>query len=328
MAAAVHDCRRSELGLGSRRNCRGLVSIQREETMSTVYAPAVPLYNLGFGRHARNPSRRRFNQTVPAPRIPLHQLGWLGRSLGDEARIVATSAPIAATLTTAAVSSAAAGTAWGAAAGPIGAAVGAVVGIVAGLLAAHEARVKGAKNENAAVDSAVPTFDQAVQTLVQAYNAGQIDAGTAAQQIANIDATMFQTLKANVGAPGTAWSIAPKSMNDGSGAKCDKSCTVGCCVYNDDLHPAAVLLYQVFNALGSGGKMPSDPRVSQSGTSVTVQVPGIASGPFSSYTRGSYSLTLTPPPPGSAASLMSSLSGGGSLLPLLILGGLAFVFLK
>jgi hypothetical protein len=167
-----------------------------------------------------------------------------------------------------------------------GAALGAVAGIAvigaiaSSLLAAHEARLKGATNENNAALQTVPAFDSFLQSIVQAVNVRQIDKPTAAATVASFDQALYQRLKSLVGAPGTAWV-------DNPAGQCNKSCTVSCCIYWADMKPALDLVRYVLGdrqvIFGAG-----DPRLSGN----TVTVPKVFPGKYSSYTRPSYTLTI------------------------------------
>jgi hypothetical protein len=188
----------------------------------------------------------------------------------------------------------------------VGAAIGAVANI---LLAQHTARLKGATNENQAADQIIPAFDADLEEIVAAYNAGTLNGKPftgqmAAAAFAQVDQQVYAYLKKQVGAAGTAW--------DGTGV-CSKSCTVGCCLYYNDLHSAIYgpsgppyngnLSSGSPNANGAGGLIPI----------VTGQVfapSGYANGrgnawiptvypptdtAYGNYQRPGYFLTLIPP---------------------------------
>jgi hypothetical protein len=164
----------------------------------------------------------------------------------------------------------------------IGAAIGAAVAIGAALLAAHKARLQGATNENQAVDQYVPVFDSFVKQVTDAYNAKQIPASQCAQLCQQFDQAIYQAFRGFVGHPGTAW-----SDTNGMAGKCDKTCTVGCCVYFGDLGP---VLNNISYVLGfptsKWGK--GDPRISGR----TVTVPKVYPSKYSAYTRPLYTITL------------------------------------
>ena len=166
---------------------------------------------------------------------------------------------------------------------PIVGSIVAVGAAIAGaLLAAHKARLQGATNENMAVDQYVPVFDSFVKQLVQAYNSKQIDKATAANAAQQFDHYIYQTFRSFVGKPGTAW-------NDGAGmaGKCDKTCTVGCCVYFGDLGP---VLNNISYVLGfpTGKWGAGDPRINGR----TITVPKVYPSKYSKLSRDLYTLTL------------------------------------
>lgn len=296
----------------------------------TVLASRVPIYQLGFigagaiPRHMYRPA-----PTLMAPKVPLYQLGALA---ADPAKIVGSTAPVAAAGTAFAITAAAGGTvaaggaAWGAVAGPVGAAVGLLIGIIAGLWAAHEARAKGAKQENTIVNSVVQTFDAALRAIFAAANSNDptqsIPASEAISQCEQLLAQCWQKLAQVRGLPGVA-------DNSGSGANCgtyvpgvttrcspkkpcDKSCTAGCCVGCNDLWPTILDAIAVFQNPNGG----------------TVNTCTVYSSKYGAAQRGGYSLTYQPPVMASAVSSLENALTGGSLLPLLAIGALAFFALR
>jgi hypothetical protein len=164
-------------------------------------------------------------------------------------------------------------------AGPAIAAVGNIV------LAQHTARLKGATNENQAADQVIPAFDADLAQIVSAYNAGQITAAQAIAGAQQVDAQVKAYLKAQVGAPGTAWS------EYGAMGPCNKNCTVGCCIYWNDLHPAIVGAPTFAN--GTVGLIP----VLQAGSGL-VYVPEVyppSNTAYGNYQRAAYSLSVIKP---------------------------------
>jgi hypothetical protein len=308
-----------------------------------VLAPEIPLHSLGAG--ARGPlvvRQRRPSRTVYAPRTPLYQLGyWDLRGLGSGAQIVGATAPIAAVGTSAAIiaaaggTEAAAGTTAGMVAGPIGAAVGAIIGIVAGLMAAHELRVKQAKNENAAVNLGVPGFDQGLHQLQQAYKAGTISA-TDVQQALSV---LLQNFWAEV-----APNIQPGRNGCSNGSTCPveipgkqpcqgnigAACCVGCYPLTQSItNPDGVLAALAGQSTSKGGPF-------------TAQIMAVGASKYGTSYRAPYSLDFTPPPPPPAAasitsgltSLIDTVTGlpvsaatgaPSSLMPLILLGAALYL---
>lgn len=172
--------------------------------------------------------------------------------------------------------------AGGLAAGAITAGIGIAAAIGISLWQAHEARLHGAKNENQAVDQYVPVFDSFVKQIVAAYNSGRCTKADAAQACQQMDRSLYNTFRSFVGQPGTAWSDV-----NGMAGKCDKTCTVGCCVYFGDLGP---VLNNISYVLGfpTGKWGQGDPRISGR----TITVPKVYPSKYSSYTRPLYTVTL------------------------------------
>lgn len=165
----------------------------------------------------------------------------------------------------------------------IGAAVGIVVSVAAALLKAHQARLKGAKNENQALDMYIPVFDSFVSQLAQAYNSRQTTAADAAAAAQQFDRSLYNSLRALTGGPGTAW-------NDvtGMAGKCDKGCTASCCIYFGALGP---VLNDISSVLGfPTGKWGGSDSGRISGRTITA--PKIFPSKYSSFTREAYTLNL------------------------------------
>lgn len=235
--------------------------------------------------------------------------GFSPRGLGQisTGSIVATGASVGGS----AVASAAG---LGAAAGPIGAGIGALVGIIASLWAAHDARVKGATEENEIVGSALSTWDAGMQQIFAAANSGQITGQQGAQLVSQLMASYWSAVAQAKGLPGVA-----DSSNSGgncgsytpgqttrctpSGApKCNKQCTVGCCVGCNDLYPSSLDAIAVLMS-ASGGSF----------TTCTVY-----SSSFGLAQRNGYQLSYTPPAPtaaNAATEAGSAIAGAVGLSP-------------
>jgi len=273
-----------------------------------VLAPEIPLHSLGA--HARGPlvvRQRRPSARVYAPKTPLYQLGyWDLRGLGTGAQIVSTAAPLAAVGTTAGLEAfAVAGTSV---AGPIGAAVGAIVGIIGGLMAAHDLRVKQAKNENAAVNLGVPGYDQGLRQLQQAYKAGTISAADVQQGISVLLQNFWQEVAPNIQPgrngcnngttcpPDTSPSRQPCQGNIGA------ACCVGCYPLTESItNPDGVLAALAGQSTSTGGPH-------------TAQIMAVGASKYGTSYRAPYSLDFTPPPPPPAPSLSNISSGLTSLI--------------
>lgn len=315
--------------------------------MNTVRQLGAPLYDGGY----RLPRvRPRTTYTVTQPGYPLYD-GWGLHGLGVNApAIVGSMAPVAVKATTGIL---AATTSVGAWAGPIGAGVGILVGVIAGLWAAHNARVKGATQENQAINSAVQTWDAGMKAIFAAANSSDptqnVPGPTAAAQVQQLWGQFWAQMSPYMHGPGTA-DTSQGGVNCGSttlnpqgpcmgtpgGHKCDNSCTATCCVGCQDLYPVMLQAVQVLNSPTGG----------------TVQVCQVTGSKYGAQTRGSYTLTYSPPAiavstGGAGATIatdltssLSSLFGGtapataggttmgGSLLPLLAIGALAFFLLR
>lgn len=293
--------------------------------MSTVAAPSVPLYQMGWLAAAprAHHTRPRRTQTIYAPNTPIYQLGYLG------SQNLAGAAPVAVS-----VGTTTAGKVISMLPIPgapiIGAAVIAIGAIISGLLAGHEQRAKQAHDENSAMNIGVQSFDSDVQTINQAYKAGQIDANGAIQGVQ----TALQGYWTIVGPhiqPGrngcnTGTSCPPPSppgVNPCHGS-IGASCCVGCFNLLDALEQPDGLLA----AINGQSTNPSGKYVAR-----VTQVYGSSYG---GQARAEYTVDWTPPAPAPAPSMSSvssavtsiesALTGSGgssSLLPLLALAALA-----
>jgi hypothetical protein len=191
--------------------------------------------------------------------------------------------------------------------------VGAALAIIGGLLAAHAQRLKDAKNENQAVGAAIPSFYNAVQQIVQQYNSGALPAANAVSSLQQLLQVTEQQLQRFVGTPGTAWGSSSPGV-------CNKSCTVGCCVYNTWFAP---------DINGAPGKQGVIPVIEQGGGQLNIG--GI---PTNSYGLPTFAkITLTINPPGGAGGVsgaggdLTSLFAGGSPLVWIAIAGAAILIL-
>lgn len=232
---------------------------------------------------------------VKVPSVPLYQLGalHLRSHLGQSGpSAVATGGSIAAALLPK-LFPAAAG------AGPLAPIAIAAMGVallasvIAGLWAKHDARVKGAKAENQAINSAVSTFDQTLKAVFAAANSSDATQNiTAAQAISALPGllqTFFQKMAPFTSAPGAAdashggancgtVNMAAPCTGMVGGHACNKDCTATCCVGCQDLAPTIAAALQVFQ---NGG-----------GTITACTVYG---SKYGANQRNGYTLTYTPP---------------------------------
>lgn len=157
--------------------------------------------------------------------------------------------------------------------------------IAGALFAAHTARLKAAKTENAAVAQIIAPFDQDVQALAQLWNTGQV---TPAQFIAycqQVDQATYNYMKNLVSKSGTAW-----SDTNGMAGKCDKTCTAACCVYYGDLGP--VLSGMITAAGGQGKWSANDPRISRQPGGTVISVPEVFASKYGGIDRKGYTVTM------------------------------------
>jgi len=224
-------------------------------------------------------------------------------------KVLATATPIIVSAAGAIATAAGAG----AIAGPIGAGIGALVGVIAGLWLAHDARVKGATQENQVVGSALQVFDSGLKAIFAAANSSDptqnITAQQAITQCQQLLAMFWQKCLPFTRAPG-AHDASGGGVNC-SGLQCNSNCTVTCCVGCADLGPSIANSIAVFQAGGG-----------------TAQILEVYPSKYGLSERAGYSLTYTPPTVSSeASSLLSDItggaSGGSSILPLLLLAGVA-----
>ena len=121
----------------------------------------------------------------------------------------------------------------GAAAGAAVAGIGAVVAIAAALWAAHEARVKQARDENSAMNLGVQGVDKELAVINQAYNAGQISANDAVHLLSQTMSHYWALVTPHIQpgrngcSGGTACPPWPASGNGCSGS-IGAACCVGC----------------------------------------------------------------------------------------------------
>ncbi len=217
-----------------------------------------------------------------------------------------------------------ASTALGVAIPIAGAALGLLIG---GLLSAHFAREKGAQNENAALNQIVPAVQADIQSIVSAYNSGQVTASEAITALQQVQANYWQAVAPYEGGPGQAGnqSLCTSSPATGNppagpyiyGAPCNKSCTASCCVGCDWVNNYIDQLSKLLTAGKTG----------------TFQLQGAIPGnKYGMQTFPALSVSLSTPAAGGSAgaagglsSVISSVTSGtvaGFPVWLLIVGGL------
>lgn len=301
-----------------------------------VMAPEIPLHSLGAATGPVIYRPRRPSRTTYAPRTPMYQLGYadLG-ALGDSAKIVAASAPIAAVGTTAAITAAAAGSgaAYGAWAGPIGAAAGAIVGLIAGFMAGHELRKKQAQNENAAVNLGVPGFDQGLRQLQQAYKAGQVSAADVQQGVNVLLQNFWQEVAPNIQPGRNGCSSGASCPPDTGPARqpCQGNIGAACCVGCYPLTESITSQSGVLAALAGASASSQGPYMAE--------IKAVGGSKYGTSYRAPYTLDFTPPPAPAVSNVRGEISsaidaltglpvsqiGSPSFMPLLLIAGLIFM---
>ena len=288
-------------------------------TQAITYAPRIPLHSLGYGRRDLSGFH---THRVRAPRYPLHSLGYIGDGAQAGAVISKAGAPIAGSITTSLATSAG----WGAWAGPVGAAVAVGIGLVAGLLAAHALRAKQAKNENSAVNIGIQGFDADLKQIQQAFNSGQVDLNTAIQaaQIALSNYWQLVTPHIQPGRNGCAGGSGCPGQNVPVNY-CQGSIGAACCVGCGSISRSVNGPDGVIAALQGRSTHPSGPN--------TARIYQVYSSKYGTNSRSGYTLTFTAPAAGTAAGVLQSFTGGGpgssgSIMPLLLIGGVALLFLR
>jgi hypothetical protein len=201
--------------------------------------------------------------------------------------------------------------------GPVGCAAGAIKGVISSViseLAQHTARLKNAKNENAAIVGVYDPFDADVAEMVSAFNNGTASASDVAQAAADVNSNIVNFMYGVGGkkVPGVAW-----DSNVGMSGKCNKQCTAACCVYFGDIGPVLSMINVAMGGPGFGWGI-NDPRYhAGSGGSVSIDVPEIFASKYGGRDRKGYSITFTPPAvvqsvQGTLQRSISSLFGGSN----------------
>ena len=163
-------------------------------------------------------------------------------------------------------------------------------------LTQHTARVAGATNENAALAQIAPAIEQDLQEIAAAVNSGQISASDAISAISQVDQQTQEYLQKQLGKPGTAWNAqyngpvlnvtSNPQVNMGQGVACNKSCTVGCCIYFNSWKPAFIAMSTLLQGTQSGGRFSVTVLAMQSNKygfpgfpayTISVQIPSAAS---------------------------------------------------
>jgi hypothetical protein len=218
------------------------------------------------------------------------------------------------------------------------AAINAALQLGLGLLTKHTADVKGATDENSACAQLAPAIQAELQGIAQAYSSGQISAAEAIQAVQTSDQQTQAYLQKQQGKAGVAWNpdyngpitevTSNPQINLGQGVGCNKTCTVGCCIYFNSWKPAFTGMEALF----------------QTGNPFTVTVGAMQSNKYGFPGFPSYVISVTNPPIASingvesaltdAANLLtgnsgsvssSSIVGSKSINPLYIIGGIALL---
>ena len=136
----------------------------------------------------------------------------------------------------------AASTGAGITAGAVTFGIGALAGLAVALWAKHEARIKGAKTENAAMNIIAPGWVEAIQGIIAQYNAGTINDLTTVSELKQLRKLVYDDLLKYNHEPGVNWSGGGNQPGIAGvqqywTVKCSKHCTIGCCIFNNVIGP-------------------------------------------------------------------------------------------
>jgi len=181
-----------------------------------------------------------------------------------------------------------------------------ILNIAISQLAQHTARLHNAKDENSALDALVPAFDADLKEIIQAYETGEYSGPDCIAALLAVDQQSAAYLRSLVGKPGTAWN-APLTAQIGTGnrpsysADCNKSCTVSCCVYLNDLRPAIFgrVVGGAFGPYQTGsGQVVGLIEILQKGGGTLKVIPvAPPPGQYGTWGRPGYNIDVTPPSP-------------------------------
>jgi len=173
--------------------------------------------------------------------------------------------------------------------------------VASSLFQAHTARLQDATNENQAADLLIPAFDADIRAVAANYNSGGWNKAQAVAILNQVDANCYNYLRKQVGKAGTAW--------DGSG-HCTKSCTVGCCLYYNDLHSA---IHGPDPAVQGGivmdGATGLIPQIT-SGRAGSCYIPEVfppSDKAYGNYQRAGYNISIVVPPKSVAVKAIQAL---------------------
>ena len=177
--------------------------------------------------------------------------------------------------------------------------IGAGLGIASALFQAHTARLQNATNENQAADILIPAFDADIRAVGANYESGAWSVAQCVAILQQIDANVYNYLRKQVGKTGTAWTI-PANNGESAGIPCNKACTVGCCLYYNDLRPAIYGQAQ-FNTQGNVGMIPvlmgsgGQPSSGHRNQAYVPKVYPPSNKAYGNYQRAEYWISLAPP---------------------------------
>lgn len=193
----------------------------------------------------------------------------------------------------------AAGTSAVAAVNPITAVAGPLLSWIGGLFGQHTARVKGATDENHAVDEMVAGFDYAMKTIFDQANSGQLSASDAMNACEAVMQQWWQLAAPFESEPGTArtgcvdkFSGTGPGEYGSDGTVCNKQCTALCCV---GCNPIGASIQNAIYVFQTGGGKARMQKV-------------FGTPKYGSHDRETYYLTYTPPPLSSIGGITNELT--------------------
>lgn len=182
--------------------------------------------------------------------------------------------------------------------------IGAALGVASALYQAHTARLQNATNENQAADILIPAFDADLRAIGANYENGSWTAAQCISILQQVDMNCYNYLRKQVGRTGTMWTT-PPANGANAAVPCNKACTVGCCLYYNDLRPA-IYGQAPYNTQGNVGMIPvlqgskGQPITGHTNQAYVPEVYPPSDKSYGNYQRAAYWINLSPPPKNAA----------------------------
>lgn len=179
-------------------------------------------------------------------------------------------------------------------ASPVNALAGGVLDVAnlfMGLLAAHDARVKAAKEENAACNQASAAQSSDMQTIANGFNSGVVTSAAGVSAVMDVRKWYWAFMAPIMQQPGEGQSFCPPPSAGCSGSTsadpiaCSGNCRITCCIGCNRFEYEWAGMTNAFNALANAS----------AGTTKTVTFAAISASKYGYTGRSAFTIKLVKP---------------------------------